>query len=221
MPRPRGPSDPERTRRAILAAAAELFAATGFHGTSVADIAAKVGITAPSLLYHFGTKEALFEEVVRDTWRTLADELQPILAMELSFEEMLRRVFSTLAEAEARGSSLHTVISASLLGGQGVGSPAVNDTLLPLITELEGRVRDAAGSRMHPDAPLREALIYILMAHGAQQGLAFVNGQSARDVASQEPVFVMAVLDAVLAWTPRAGGAKRDSRASVGSGASP
>jgi AcrR family transcriptional regulator len=202
VPRPKGPSDPERTRRAILAAAAEQFAANGFHGTSVAEIAGKVGITGPSLLYHFGSKEALFDEVVRETWRTIADELRPILAMDLSIEEMFARVFSRLVEAEARGSSLLTVISASLLSGQGVGSSAVADTLLPLIAELEDRLREAAGDRMHPDAPLHEALIYILMAHSALQGLVLVNRRAVRSVASQEPVLVTALFEAVLAWTP-------------------
>jgi len=52
-------------REAILRAANELFAAQGFHGTSLASIATKVGLSEPGLLHHFPSKEHLLLEVLR------------------------------------------------------------------------------------------------------------------------------------------------------------
>lgn len=46
-------------REQILAVAADAFAVTGFHGTSIAEVAAKVGVSQPGLLHHFPSKEAL------------------------------------------------------------------------------------------------------------------------------------------------------------------
>lgn len=46
-------------RQQILATAAELFAARGFHGVSVADLGAACGISGPALYKHFASKDAV------------------------------------------------------------------------------------------------------------------------------------------------------------------
>jgi len=51
-------------RRQILDVALELFAEAGSRGTSVAAIAARVGITDAGVLYHFKTKEELLLSVL-------------------------------------------------------------------------------------------------------------------------------------------------------------
>lgn len=55
------------TRAAILDAAIALFAARGFEGTALPAIAARSGFAVPLIVYHFGTKEAL--------WRAAATEI--------------------------------------------------------------------------------------------------------------------------------------------------
>jgi AcrR family transcriptional regulator len=53
-----------RTRAEILTAAAARFAAVGFKGTSLQDIAHDVGCSKATLLYHFATKDALLFELI-------------------------------------------------------------------------------------------------------------------------------------------------------------
>jgi AcrR family transcriptional regulator len=51
-------------RDEIVVAATEMFAVEGYRGTSLARIAARVGITQAALLHHFGSKEGLLRAVV-------------------------------------------------------------------------------------------------------------------------------------------------------------
>ncbi len=51
---------PQVTREEVLCACREAFALRGYHGTSLASIASRLGITAAALLRHAPTKEGLF-----------------------------------------------------------------------------------------------------------------------------------------------------------------
>ena len=60
------------TRDDILSAAAGLFATGGYKGTSLQDIAAAVGCSKATLLYHFATKEMILATLVAPPVRELA-----------------------------------------------------------------------------------------------------------------------------------------------------
>jgi AcrR family transcriptional regulator len=48
----------------ILATARDLFYEVGFHGTTVRDIASRVGVTVPALYYHHANKEAILSALL-------------------------------------------------------------------------------------------------------------------------------------------------------------
>lgn len=77
-------------RRQIIDAAVELFAAKGYRGTGVAALADRVGMTATGLLYYFGTKERLLQEVAAE--RDRVDAADPVASLTLSgLRELGRR----------------------------------------------------------------------------------------------------------------------------------
>ena len=58
-------------REAILAAAKRTFLDAGYDGASMDAIAARAGVSKATVYGHFGSKEALFESIIRDLTRTL------------------------------------------------------------------------------------------------------------------------------------------------------
>jgi AcrR family transcriptional regulator len=60
---PQGMSGPSR-RDQMLTAAAELFAARGFHGVSVGDLGAACGVSGPAIYRHFASKDAMLAEML-------------------------------------------------------------------------------------------------------------------------------------------------------------
>ena len=67
-PRSRETSEQMRadSRERILAAARVLFAARGYHACKVADIAARSGMSAGNVYWHFATKEAIRQAILAE-----------------------------------------------------------------------------------------------------------------------------------------------------------
>jgi AcrR family transcriptional regulator len=71
-PRPRARRGERRAE--IRAAAAALFARRGFHGVTIDDIGAAVGLSGPGIYRHFAGKEAVLADMLLDISRRLLDE---------------------------------------------------------------------------------------------------------------------------------------------------
>ncbi len=60
----------------ILSHALDAFSENGFHGTTVRDLARRVGVTVPSLYYHHENKEAVLVTLLDDGVRVFIDRVQ-------------------------------------------------------------------------------------------------------------------------------------------------
>jgi TetR/AcrR family transcriptional repressor of nem operon len=93
MPRPR-----EFDETAALEAAVECFWRRGYEATSLRDLTASMGLTAPSLYNAFGDKQELFARALeRYLDRTTRDRLHR-LEESLAPKEALRRFFAEIIE---------------------------------------------------------------------------------------------------------------------------
>ncbi len=82
----------ERTRREILAAAMQEFAAKGFSGARVDAIAANTSTTKPMIYYHFGSKEKLYAAVMEEAYGGVRSTEQGLHLDALPPGEAMRRL---------------------------------------------------------------------------------------------------------------------------------
>src|SRR5262245_26059616 len=110
---------PPATRRRILAAAGGLFAERGFRGATMREIAQRARVNLAAAHYHFGSKQALYLEVVRGEFEKLEKKLaaraaSPGASLEglsrSQLEEVLRRRIETMLETVLDAASVHGAI---------------------------------------------------------------------------------------------------------------
>jgi AcrR family transcriptional regulator len=85
------------TRERLLDVAVTLFAARGFRGVSMRDLAQAIGITPPALYNHFPNKEALYRAAVEAAFRESAGRLLDTLESSHPPFQRLRDFVLTLA----------------------------------------------------------------------------------------------------------------------------
>lgn len=90
--------DAAGTRAAVMAGAEELFAERGYHGTSIAAVAAASDISDGLILYHFGSKDGLYQAVLEEVSRRYAAVLQNIRDDTLPPALMLRKAMEAVFE---------------------------------------------------------------------------------------------------------------------------
>ncbi|MFI6985252.1 TetR/AcrR family transcriptional regulator [Embleya sp. NPDC050154] len=81
-----------RKRREILDVAAEVFFTSGFDRGTTKEIAARVGMSQPSLYHYVGSKEDLMSEIARQVYRDFTQALDEALSGDHEPREQLRRV---------------------------------------------------------------------------------------------------------------------------------
>jgi len=79
-----------RTRRAVLTAAARVFADRGFHGASMQAIADEAGYTQGAIYANFGGKAELFLAVVDDRIHTQTEQVETELASSQAHDRLDR-----------------------------------------------------------------------------------------------------------------------------------
>jgi AcrR family transcriptional regulator len=125
-----------RTRRAVLEAAAAVFAEQGYTAATVADILKVAGVTKGALYFHFDSKEALARGVleVQTDQRLPEQEIKLQEVVDVAMTVAHRLVHDPLLRAGARLSSDH-------IGRRHYGSawPLWVDMLTEMLTEAHRR----------------------------------------------------------------------------------
>ncbi|RLT33177.1 MAG: TetR/AcrR family transcriptional regulator [Chloroflexi bacterium] len=83
----------QQTAEKILETAHHLFMARGYVGVSINEVVQTVGITKPSLYYHYADKESLYAAVAERALDTMGTELRAAISdADMPFAHQLRAV---------------------------------------------------------------------------------------------------------------------------------
>src|SRR5260221_8432477 len=93
---------PPDTRERVLAVAQTLFAEHGYRGTSLRDIAKRIGIKAPSLLHHFPSKQQLYLAVLDRIFNGMEDAAHRVMVVPGGPQEGMRRAIADSIDFMAR-----------------------------------------------------------------------------------------------------------------------
>ncbi|MEV4138367.1 TetR/AcrR family transcriptional regulator [Dactylosporangium sp. NPDC049742] len=185
-------------RGEALRAAVEVFWARGYEATSVNDLATAMGVGVPSLYAAFGSKRALFEEVVAEYTRLYRSFMQAAIDEEPTLTAGVRRLLHEAAAACTRPGLPRgcLVISAAT----NTTSPEAEELLRGLrlagLEALEALIGQAVEAGELPAGTDPRGLAHFVT--GTLQGMA----HQARDGADREALEAVADL-AMRAWPAR------------------
>ena len=155
----------------ILDAAEALFAARGFSGTSVRDIASEVGLNPASLYNHFDNKEALYEAVLERGVRPLIEVLERAAeSEEIDAERVIDAVMEHLATTPHLPRLIH---HEALTGGAHLSELVqkwVQPLLLPAMAAAE-RGRESGSWEADEIVPMIGAWLHMIFGHFAMAAM--------------------------------------------------
>ncbi|MBV2356768.1 TetR/AcrR family transcriptional regulator [Streptomyces sp. J2-1] len=125
-------------RQQLLEIGRTLFAAKGFEGTSVEEIAAKAGVSKPVVYEHFGGKEGLYAVVVDREMRRLLDMVTGSLTAGHPRELLEQAAFALLDYIEEYTDGFRILVRDSPI-------PQSTGTFASLISDIATQVEDILG----------------------------------------------------------------------------
>jgi AcrR family transcriptional regulator len=128
----------ERTRSALVEAAAELFSARGFDGVPIEDVAARAGVNKALISYHFRGKRGLYLAVLASVFSEMAARLEAVEADALGVRESLHRVLTAFADVRRERPYFPALFLREIL------SRGLDPAVLPHIVKVASVIRRVA-----------------------------------------------------------------------------
>jgi TetR/AcrR family transcriptional regulator len=125
---------PTDTRDRVLQVAQALFAERGYRGTSLRDIAKRIGIKAPSLLHHFPSKQQLYLAVLDKMFESLEDAANAIAWGRESRQERMRQAVGDTIDFIASHPDFVRIMWKEMADESGVGRQVLKRRLPPLFS---------------------------------------------------------------------------------------
>ncbi|MDP2340640.1 MAG: TetR/AcrR family transcriptional regulator [Deltaproteobacteria bacterium] len=164
MGRPAANTIAVATTERVLNAALQEFARRGFDGARLADVAAAAGITRPSLLYHFASKEQLYAATVAQAFGSISDMIVTAVSARGSFRDRLRFLVEGFLAFAAENPAVCRLLMRTVVADDDATTRALLlEQAAPLLDDVTRFFAHDGESDLQPGANLRAGLMSVVV----------------------------------------------------------
>ncbi len=139
---------PQGRAEEILQAAARVFGERGYHGGTLEEVGARLGITRAALYYYFRNKEAVLRELLTRAMHVGVADLETAIASSDDPEEQLTTAIASLIDLIARERDIFTIYfqeNEAVMSAAGEEARRLEELYASRFTTLVAVVLDARG----------------------------------------------------------------------------
>jgi len=151
-------------RGRILTIALKAFASRGFDGVSTTELAKAAGVTQPLIHYHFKSKKALWQTIVRNSFAVLNDEyIQPLHRLPgLDARERSEMAIESFAQFVARRAEFAKILMAEGSQPSERMEWMVAELLTPCLQDLENAYQVGVNAGVLKAMPMAQLISLVL-----------------------------------------------------------
>lgn len=123
----------DRVESGIAAAAVKVFAACGYEGTAVADIADAAGLSKQNLMYYFPTKQALYQRVLDEVLDDWLARMESLADPDRDPHEVLRGYVRAKLRFSREQPAASRVYAMEVIGGAKLYGEQIKARVVPLL----------------------------------------------------------------------------------------
>ena len=163
MGRPKAGTHSIPTVDRILEAAEQAFGDQGFTLARLEDIADVASIRRPSLLYHFSTKQKLYESVVHHLFSALMETLVAAVDGVDTYEKRVLGLMQAFLDFLDARPAFAPMMLREIIDGTGPGRDLLLGGVVPVLDQVESWLRDASSKQAPDGFNFRGAIVQVVM----------------------------------------------------------
>jgi TetR/AcrR family transcriptional regulator len=133
----------DERRREILIHAVDVFGEAGFGGARIDEVARRVGIRRPSILYHFPDKRSLYKAALGDL---VGDIVQRVLSTESDGRERLEAITDIWIDFVLARPNGARVLLRQMIDAEPIPIPELTGPVQTLLTAIQDAIEERMGS---------------------------------------------------------------------------
>jgi AcrR family transcriptional regulator len=158
----------------ILDHATRLFGERGYEGTSMGDLAERVGVRKASLFYHFPSKEALYEAVMARLVAAVGEQIATALAEDGSFEARLDALSDAITVVLSAQPYAARILIREAMDDGPVMKATLGDSVLTVLGVATEFVRAGQKAGIFVDGDARQVIVTLIGVHFMPFGIGSV-----------------------------------------------